>query len=234
MLSLPLGDGKTLDIGVRTSARARHFRLISSIRGVEAVVPANYSVDRLEEFVKSRRDWIATTSQYYSRLKERAGHDGPDIVYFLGEKYRYRIVKDRLQSAVVSEALRHVTFHVTDRRSYKRQIRQWYSEQTSHIIAERLPALAGIMGLQYSKVSVKNHRSRWASCSKGGNLNFNLLLAAAPPAVIDYVIIHELAHTVEMNHSGRFWSIVEKADPDFKKHRAWLAYHSPVIGIESL
>lgn len=233
MVSLSLDDGRTIDIGVRTSARARHFRLVSSMRGVEVVVPVNYSSDRLAEFVQSKRDWIARTSRYYRRLRERAGYDG-QAVYLLGEKYRYRIVKDRWPSAVVSGALSQITFHVTDARRYKHHIRQWYSEQTSRIIAERLRALAGMMGLRYNKVSVKNHRSRWASCSRGGNLNFSLLLAAAPPAVIDYVIIHELAHTVEMNHSGRFWSIVEKADPGFKEHRAWLVDHSPAISIESL
>jgi hypothetical protein len=203
------------------------------MRGVEAVVPVDYSADRLARFVESKRDWIARTSRYYRTLKERAGYDG-DAVYLLGEKYRYRIVKDRLPSAVVSSSLALVTFHVTDVRRYKHQIRQWYREQTSRILAERLPALTGTMGLQYNRVSVKNHRSRWASCSAGGNLNFSLLLAAAPPAVIDYIIIHELAHTVEMNHSRQFWSIVEKADPNYREHRTWLADHSPVISIESL
>ena len=203
------------------------------MRGVEAVVPSNYSSDRLAEFVESKRDWIARTSRYYRRLKERAGYDG-DAIYLLGEKYRYRIVKDRLPSAIVSRALAQVTFHATDMRRYKDHIRLWYREQTSCIVAERLPVLADTMGLRYSRVSIKNHRSRWASCSTGGNLNFSLLLASAPPAVIDCVIIHELAHTVEMNHSGRFWSIVEKADPNYREHRAWLADHSPVISIESL
>ncbi len=99
------------------------------------------------------------------------------------------------------------------------------------IIAERLPVLANRLGFKYNKVSIKNQRSRWASCSKKGNLNFNLLLAAAPAEVIDYVIVHELMHLIEMGHSSRFWQLVENADPDYEKHREWLVSYAPVIKI---
>lgn len=90
------------------------------------------------------------------------------------------------------------------------------------------------MGLQYNKFSIKKQKSRWASCSRKKNLNFNLLLAAAPADVIDYVVIHELAHILVMDHSKRFWKTVETFDPDFKSHKTWLEDHSLVIGIEDL
>lgn len=230
---LPLDDGKVLEIAIRTSTRARHMRLVSSIRGIEAVVPEHFSDDRLQKFVESKKGWISKMSQYYDRIKERTGHED-GALYYLGEKYRCRTVKDRLPSAVVSQGLKMVTFHVTDRRTYKRQILAWYKEQTGRIVAERLPSLSAKMGLQYNKMSIKQQRSRWASCSKKKNLNFNLLLSAAPLQVIDYVIVHELAHMVEMNHSKKFWDIVASVDPDFSGHKAWLDDHSPVIGVEGL
>jgi predicted metal-dependent hydrolase len=232
-LLLPLDDVKVLEIAIRTSARARHMRLVSSIRGIEAVVPEHFSDARLQKFVESKKDWISKTSQYYRRIKERTGHEDGTL-YYLGERYRYHTVKDRLPSAIVSQGLKIVTFHVTDRRTYRRQILAWYREQTGRIVAERLPVLSAIMDLQYNRVSIKQQRSRWASCSKKRNLNFNLLLSAAPVQVIDYVIVHELAHIVEMNHSKKFWEIVASADPEFKKHKAWLDDHSPVIGVEGL
>jgi predicted metal-dependent hydrolase len=232
-LSLPLAlaDGKVLTVSIAPSKKARRLRLVSDISGVRAVVPANYSMAELAAFVESKRDWIAKTSQYYDRLKERSGGLEPGTIYFLGDKYQFRIVKDRQAGAVVSDAMKLITFHVPDLRTYKRHIEKWYRQQTAKIIAERLPALASRLNLQYNKVSIKNQKSRWASCSKKRNLNFNLLLSAAPARVIDYVIVHELTHIVEFGHSQRFWRLVESADPDYKKHRAWLADHAPVIKI---
>lgn len=220
-------------ISVRESRRARQMRLVASIKGVEAIVPVNCSAEKLKEFVESKRDWIAKMSQHYANVRERSEHEDGSV-FFLGSKYRYRIMRDRFPSAIVSDALKTITFHVTDRRAYKKEIERWYREQTLRLISERLPSLSAKTGLSYNRFSIKRQKSRWGSCSKKRNLNFNLLLAAAPDEVIDYVIIHELAHTVELNHSKRFWQVVEGADPKYKEHRTWLEDHSPAIGIESL
>lgn len=209
------------------------MRLVSSIRGVEAIVPQAYSDDRLRQFVQSKKGWISKTSQYYNKIKERTGHEDGTL-YYLGERYHYHIVKDRQPSAVVSEGMKVATFHVADMRTYKRNIQAWYREQTARIIADRLPAISKSMGLYYNKVTIKQQKSRWASCSKKQNLNFNLFLSAAPLQVIDYVIVHELVHTIEMNHSKRFWEIVSSADAEFRDHKAWLEDHSPIIGVQGL
>ena len=234
MVSLALDDGKVLDISVRTSKRARCLRLVSGIRGVEAVVPASCEHARLQEFLDEKREWIVKTAKYYDGLRERAGHTESGVIYYLGKKYKVRLVKDRHPSVVVSEALGTATFHITNMRRYKQEIEQWYKQETARIIAERLPAISARLGLAYSKFTIKRHRSRWASCSKKRNLNFSLLLAAAPAEVIDYVIVHELCHIPEMNHSDRFWRLVESADPAYREHKAWLEDRSPVIGVQSL
>jgi predicted metal-dependent hydrolase len=229
-LSLDLA-GSAIRIDVRTSKRARRLRLVSGINGVQAIVPADYRAEELESFVSAKRDWIIKTSRYYSRLRERCGAYEPGTIYLLGNKYRFHVVKDRHQSAVVSQAMKVITFHVADRRKSKQEMQEWYRKQTGMIIAERLPALAGRLNLKYNKVSIKSQRSRWASCSKRGNLNFNLLLAAAPPEVVDYIVIHELMHLIELDHSSRFWQLVKEVDPDYKKHKEWLASYAPVIKI---
>jgi predicted metal-dependent hydrolase len=230
LLSLDLA-GRPITIDVRTSKRARRFRLLSSINGVQAIVPLDYSAEEFESFVAAKRDWIIKTFGYYDRLRERCGGYEAGTIYFLGSKYRFHLVRDRQKSAVVSDSMKVITFHIADRRKYKQEIQGWYKQQTSRIIADRLPVLASRLDLKHNKVSIKSQRSRWASCSRKGNLNFNLLLAAAPPQVIDYVIIHELMHLVEMDHSIRFWQLVEKADPDYEKHKDWLVNYSPVIKI---
>ena len=221
----------TIRIDICPNKRRKTLRLVSSINGVRAMVPFNYNPKELETFVTSKRDWILRTSQYYSKLKERNGGFEPYTIYFLGSRYRFHVVKDRRPSTVVSDTIKLITFHVTDRRRYKQHIHEWYKHQTARIIAERLPTLASTFNVKYNKVSIKNQKSRWASCSKNGNLHFILLLAAAPSNVIDYVMIHELMHLIEFDHSRQFWQLVKEADPDYKKHREWLGNYAPVIKV---
>jgi predicted metal-dependent hydrolase len=218
-------------IDICQNKRTKRFRLVSGINGVRAIVPLNYNIKELENFITSKRNWILRTSQYYGKLKERNGGLQPYTLYFLGSKYKFRIVKDRWPLTVVSDTIKLITFHVTDRRRYKQHIQEWYKQQTYRIIADRLPILAGRFNVKYNKVSVKNQKSRWASCSKNGNLHFNLLLAAAPSTVIDYVMIHELMHLIEFDHSLRFWQLVKEADPDYMKHREWLLNYASIIKV---
>lgn len=89
-------------------------------------------------------------------------------------------------------------------------------------IPERVEYFANIMGVDYGRITIRKQKTRWGSCSGKGNLNFNCLLMLAPPEVIDYVVIHELCHRKEMNHSRAFWREVEKVMPDYKKSVLWL------------
>jgi len=195
------------------------------------MVPLNYNAEELESFVASKRNWIFKTYQYYNKLKERCGVLEPHTTYFLGSKYRFHVVKDRQPSTVISDTIKLITFHVTDMRRHKQHMHEWYKHQTARIIADRLPVLARRFDVEYNKVSIKSQKSRWASCSKKGNLHFNLLLAAAPPDVIDYIIIHELMHLIEFDHSRQFWQLVKEADPDYKKHREWLTKYGSIIKV---
>jgi len=94
--------------------------------------------------------------------------------------------------------------------------------RAKEIIHARVAHWAGQLGLEYKKVYIKDQRSLWGSCSGRRNLNFNWRLAAAPPEALDYVVIHELCHLREMNHSKRFWAHVGAACPDYKMQRRWL------------
>jgi predicted metal-dependent hydrolase len=230
-LSLVFTEDLTIRIDIWPNKRTKRLRLVSGINGVRAMVPLNYNAEELESFVASKSNWILKTSQYYSKLKERCGGLEPHTIYFLGSKYRFHVVKDRQPSTVISDIIKLITFHVTDMRRHKQHMHEWYKQQTARIVADRLPVLASRFDVEYNKVSIKSQKSRWASCSKKGNLHFNLLLAAAPPDVIDYVIIHELVHLIEFDHSSQFWQLVKEADPDYKKHIEWLGNYASVIKV---
>ena len=90
------------------------------------------------------------------------------------------------------------------------------------IISQRTEYFAAIIGVKYAKITVRNQVSRWGSCSSKGNLSFNCLLALVPEDVLDYVVIHELCHLKQMNHSPAFWREVEKVMPDYAEKGQWL------------
>jgi hypothetical protein len=101
--------------------------------------------------------------------------------------------------------------------------------QAREIIGARVAHWAAVLGVEYKKVFIKNQRSMWGSCSMRKNLNFNWRLAAAAPEALDYVVIHELCHLREMNHSKKFWAHVGAACPDYKQRRRWLRDNAALL-----
>ena len=96
------------------------------------------------------------------------------------------------------------------------------AQQAVQVIPQRVAYYARLLGVTYGRITIRNQKSRWGSCSSKGNLNFNCLLALVPPAVLDYVVVHELCHRLEMNHSPRFWQEVGRVMPDYEEHKKWL------------
>ena len=103
----------------------------------------------------------------------------------------------------------------------EQQIRALAQQAKEHL-PKRVAYFAQKIGVTYGRITIRNQVSRWGSCSGKGNLNFNCLLMLAPASVQDYVVVHELCHRKEMNHSARFWAEVARIMPDYKIQRAWL------------
>lgn len=95
-------------------------------------------------------------------------------------------------------------------------------KQAKLIIPERVEKFSKMLKVTYGKITIRSQKSKWASCMGSGNLNFNCILAICPDEVIDYVVIHELCHRKHMDHSIRFWKMVEKYCPDYKKQKDWI------------
>ena len=95
-------------------------------------------------------------------------------------------------------------------------------EEARHLVTQRVKYYAPIIGVPYGQIAIRTQRTRWGSCSSKGNLNFNCLLALVPPDVLDYIVVHELCHRKELNHSERFWTEVGKVLPDYKIRKKWL------------
>ena len=99
---------------------------------------------------------------------------------------------------------------------------QVLADEALRVIPERVRFYAPVVGVTYGRITIRNQRTRWGSCSAKGNLNFNCLLMKAPPEVLDYVVVHELCHLKEMNHSKAFWEEVGKVMPEYETHKLWL------------
>lgn len=94
--------------------------------------------------------------------------------------------------------------------------------QAEEVFPARAAFYAGKMGISYGRITIRRQKTRWGSCSQRGNLNFNCLLMMAPPGVVDYVVVHELCHRIEMNHSPRFWKLVGEVYPNYDRWKRWL------------
>lgn len=133
---------------------------------------------------------------------------------FAGRHERW--VADRYKAAVENQENK-VQYSEEEKCDYKKRLRP--------VLLHRAAFYAEIMGVDYNRISIRDQKTRWGSCSAKGNLNFNWKLSLMPPEILDYVVVHELAHRREMNHSARFWSQVEQVLPDYKERRRWLKEH---------
>ena len=138
---------------------------------------------------------------------------------FLGENYSLEFVDSEKPKLVFTEK-----FQLTKSAQGKAEaiFEQWYKKQAREIFAARVEHYSQKYGFSYQKVKLSSAKKRWGSCSAKGNLNLTWRLVMMPLEIIDYVIVHELAHLRELNHSKAFWAEVERILPDYKTRRKWL------------
>lgn len=101
-----------------------------------------------------------------------------------------------------------------------------YRDAAREYFPKRVSYFSHVLGVNYGKITIRDQKTRWGSCSSKGNLSFNWRLILAPPNVLDYVVVHELCHRKEMNHSQRFWALVESVMPEYREYRKWLKENS--------
>lgn len=102
-------------------------------------------------------------------------------------------------------------------------------EKAMEVIPQKAANFASILHVTYNRITIRNQQTRWGSCSAKGNLNFNCLLMLTPDEIVDYIVVHELCHRLEMNHSKRFWTLVASVIPDYKRREKWLKENGGLI-----
>lgn len=231
--SVTLSNGTNAEVQIVRSSRAKRLSLRANRHGIYVIVPNFASHYEIMTFIDLRNEWISKSSTYFEKITR--GLDPILIqrgkVLFLGAPYDIQLVNDRLCYVILSENLSRITIHGPNKNKRKKTIIEFYRQHTSRILDERIRVLSSQLNLNFNRISIKNHRSRWGSCSLKKNLNFNVLLSALPSGVIDYVIVHELSHLLELNHSERFWELVRSNCPTYEENRKWLRMYGPFINL---
>jgi len=183
------------------------------------------------DLIKKKSDWIKKNREIVKQkwsLKPKPDFKEGEKFYFLGEIYRLKIV-DKLSPPLQFDQGFNLSRHRQHRA--KELFTRWYREQAFQIIYMRVSHLSEKAGLSCSNIKIRDNKHTWGSCSGKNNLNFNWKLIMAPPGVVDYVIIHELAHLIERNHSKRFWNKVEEMFPNHVYPKRWLKDNSHLLAI---
>ena len=185
--------------------------------------PYTASMQRIINLVKTKLGWIFEKQHYvremYPLPKRKEFTEGEEFLY-LGESHKLRIVKESDKPLIYND--KEFLLLESCQPEAMGFFEEWYKKQAFELIGTRAKQYAEITGLSYSKFRISNAKRRWGSCSAKGRLNFSWRLIMAPLSVVDYVIVHELAHLEVRNHSKAFWRKVEGTMPNYKQNRKWL------------
>ncbi|NEM96074.1 M48 family metallopeptidase [Pontibacter burrus] len=210
------GIGKVL---IERSDKAKRISIsVRPLKGVRVAVPPHISFDKAEQLIYTKADWIR---EHQQRMKEQ---ETKVTVYDADTEFRTKFHKLRLLThaqytmrCVIEDGYINVFYPAFKDASepevqkfIRKSVEEAYRKEAKEYLPQRVAFFAERFGFSYQNVFIKNAKSRWGSCSHTNNINLNLHLMRLPDALCDYVILHELAHTVEKNHGPRFWKLLEK------------------------
>lgn len=203
--------------------------------GVEVVVPRRMALRHVEPFVREKSRWIERTLRRFREAEEalpapELEHGGS--VPYLGRELLLRVsvepgrVRDHV--AMRGEVL-HVKLGRLGPEALREVLERWYRRRARVEVAPRLDAAVRRAGTRYATLTIRSQRTRWASCSSSGAMSFNWRLLLAPEPILDYVVEHEVAHLEVLDHSPRFWRLLESRCPEYREHERWLKRHGTAL-----
>jgi len=213
-----------MPIEVNQIVRSKRKTLALIVRPDGSLVvraPLRTSEKSIRDFIESHAEWVEK-----KQVEARAAlppaprrYEPGEMFMYLGHAYPLEIVNEQRQPLLLNG-----NFKLAESAQGKAALafERWYRAQARQILNERAKLFAGQYDFQYKKIGITSARTRWGSCSANGSLNFSWRLILAPMEAVDYVVVHELVHTVFHNHSKRFWKKVETILPDYKERRKWL------------
>ena len=222
-------DGKSIEVTLRTNPRARRFivKVDPSTGEVSVVAPNTRSLDRALDFARKEKEWIAGR---LATIPEPVHLDLGASIMFRGMIYVIRPGEGRRTPVWIDRDAPRPTIRVGGSAEHaSRRVLDWLKREARRKIDERVSWYAEQLGVRPRRITIRDTSSRWGSCSSARSLSFSWRLILAPPAVLDYVVAHEVAHLRELNHKPRFWRLVESLGPQVDESQAWLSEHGALL-----
>jgi len=221
-----------LDYSIVRSPKRRKLTItVERDRSVVVHAPESTPEEKIHQVVNVKRQWIYEKMHHPQKYRDLPHPPGKELVngeaaLYLGRHYRIEVVKTGL-----SEIRFNQRFYIPATHAGKRQevLREWYIHRAEAKIIPRVKHHARALGVTYSKVKIVDNLYRWGSCTMKNNVNFNWRLIKSPMFVIDYAIVHELAHLIEANHTPKFWNIIRAQAPTMEKAKAWLKENGQLL-----
>jgi predicted metal-dependent hydrolase len=232
-MSKALDSGKIKYEIVRSNRKTVAIQLRED-GSIKVSAPFSVTKNQIDEIIEEKLSWILKKQEELKRIQRernvyRKFEDGEKISY-LGKEYILKIIKteEDVRPKVVIDN-HYMVIYISEkfigedaRGNIRNVIKKWLVERFRDIAAEKIKKYSILIGVNPTKITIREQKTRWGSCSSKGSINLNWKLVMAPMEVIDYVIVHELCHMIEMNHSKNYWKIVSSIMPDYKNHRKWL------------
>jgi len=221
-----------LDYTIRRSSRRQKLTItVERDRSVVVHAPESTSDASIRQVVESRRHWISEKTRHKQKFSSPAHPPGKELVngesvLYLGRQYQIELTQSD-ESEIRFEQRFLIPAAMTTKPD--EVLRSWYIERAREKILSRVKEYSGILGAKYSNARIVDTRYRWGSCTVRNNVTFNWRLIKAPMYVIDYVIVHELTHILEANHTPRFWNIIRAQSPKMEKAKNWLLEHGQIL-----
>jgi len=215
---------------VRSAKRKRLTITVERDRSIVVHVPEGTSDDTIQRLVDTKRQWLFSKLHHSQKYRQPEA-PGKEVVNgesaaYLGREYRIELTET--ESGKV-EFSRRFLIPLAQRLKRKEVLKEWYLNRAMETILPRVNLLARDLGVKVAAAKIVDNRYRWGSCTVKDHVNFNWRLIKAPVYVIEYVIVHELAHLLEANHTPRFWNIVRAKAPNSEKAKIWLKEHGQVL-----
>ena len=230
--------GRRITYALRPSTRARHVRIWASPpTGFVLTVPVHREHDTagIQRFLRRHARWIVRQAAWLETFAARASKRWPygSTLPYCGEEHPVVLERTGRRSGVERTAEGRLVVRMREPgiEGARRLLKRWFIVEALRRLDARVRLFGEMVGVKWRRVAVRDQRRRWGSCSSAGSLSFNYRLIMAPPQVLDYVVIHELAHRCHLNHSRRFWSLVAVHCPDYSASLAWLKSHGPYLGV---
>ena len=183
--------------------------------------PHRVSFDEIQKFISEKSAWIDNKQTLIkAQLEDNENQNSSDQYLYLGSLYPLKIDNNSIEPISFNGQV--FTINNVNRERINLPLKSWYKKRFIEVALPRLSYFSDKHELKVKQVRVKEQKTLWGSCSSKNNINLNYLLIMAPMKVIDYVIVHELVHTIHKNHSTKFWQKVETIMPNYKDARYWL------------